>query len=519
MPLPPLPHSVSLHRLFPKASFVGCGDIAVQDVTEDSRQANPQAAFAALRGTRVDGAHFAAEAVGRGCKAILTEQPLAAVRVPQCVVPDARAAYAKLCDAVLGHPARHLKVVGVTGTNGKTTTSWWMRSILEASGRHCGLLGTIVCDDGRTSEEAGRTTPDSKQLAQWLRRMVDANCTHCSIEVSSHALDQRRTAGIRLAAAAITNVTQDHFDYHGNFENYLAAKLRIIDEVAPGGLLAVNADDPHASRFIAACQSAGKKCVTYGIDCDADVRAKILNESLDGTTCEFTLNAIRTRVRVPIPARHNVSNCLAAAIVVSHLGVTQDQIIDGIEHAPPVPGRLERVDCGQEFHVFVDYAHTDDAIRRVVTCLKHVCSGRVFCVFGAGGDRDRTKRPKMAAAAALADVVVVTSDNPRTESPQSIIEEILAGLPTGFANFHVDADRRCAIEWALSEARPGDCVLIAGKGHEPYQIIGKEKHPFDDRDVVRQLLAKSPTKHASANQSSHLTACGSSTETLCTTQL
>lgn len=490
MPLPPLPHSVSLHRLFPKASFVGCGDIAAQDVTEDSRQATPTSVFAALPGTRVDGAHFAAEAVGRGCRAILTEKPLADVRVPQCIVPDARAAYARLCDAVMGHPARHLKVAGVTGTNGKTTTSWWMRSILTAADHRCGLLGTIVCDDGLIAQEAGQTTPDSKQLALWLRQMVDNGCSHCSIEVSSHALDQRRTAGVKLAAAAVTNVTQDHFDYHGTFENYLDAKLKIVGEFAPGGVLAVNADDPNAARFVAACQSTGVRCITYGIDTDADIRATILSETLDGTLCEFTLNAIRTRLLVPIPARHNVSNALAAAIVTSHLGVGQAEIVAGIEYAPPVPGRLERVDCGQPFHVFVDYAHTDDAIRRVVACLKQVCSGRVFCVFGAGGDRDRTKRPKMARAAAFADVVVVTSDNPRTESPQSIIEEILVGLPAGFVSFHVDSDRRSAIEWALSEARDGDCVLIAGKGHEPYQIIGREKHLFDDREVVRDLLVK-----------------------------
>ncbi len=490
MPLPPLPHSVSLHRLFPQASFVGCGDIAAQDVTEDSRQATSSSVFAAISGTRFDGAHFAKDAVERGCRAILTEKPLADVRVPQCIVPDARAAYARLCDAVMGHPARHLKVAGVTGTNGKTTTSWWTRSILEAAGHRCGLLGTIVCDDGRHAQEAGQTTPDSKQLALWLRQMVDNDCSHCSIEVSSHALDQRRTASVKLAAAAVTNVTQDHFDYHGNFENYLAAKLKIVGEIAPGGVLAVNADDANADRFRAACQSAGIKVVTYGIDSDADVRATLLDESLDGTLCEFTLNAIRTRLLVPIPARHNVSNALAAAIVTSHLGASQSEIVSGIEHAPAVPGRLERVDCGQSFHVFVDYAHTDDAIRRVVTCLKQVCSGRVFCVFGAGGDRDRTKRPKMARAAALADVVVVTSDNPRTESPQSIIEEILAGLPTGFGAFHVDPDRRSAIEWAMTEARAGDCVLIAGKGHEPYQIIGREKFPFDDREVVHELLAK-----------------------------
>ena len=488
MPLPPLPHSVSLHRLFPRASFVGCGDISASNVTDDSRNVAQQAVFAALPGSRHDGNAFAQEAVARGCKAILTQTPLANVRVPQCIVLDVRAAYAKLCDAVMGQPSRLLQIAGVTGTNGKTTTAWWIRSILQAAEHPCGLLGTIAYDDGQTSEEACLTTPDSKQISRWFRRMVEAGCTHASIEVSSHALDQRRIAGTKFAAAAVTNLTQDHFDYHQTFENYLAAKLRIVEYVATSGVLAINADDPFCEHFVAACRAAELKSLTYGIDRPADVRAEILSESLTGTFCEFSLAGQRVRVTVPIPGLHNVSNALAAAIVAGQMGASAEQIQAGIEIAPPVPGRLERIDCGQSFPVFVDYAHTDDAIGRVVACLKSVCTGRVLCVFGAGGDRDRTKRPKMALAASAADVVVITSDNPRTEQPQSIIEEILVGLPAGCVNFHVDPDRRRAIDWALSEARSGDCVLIAGKGHENYQIVGLEKLPFDDRQVVRELL-------------------------------
>ncbi len=489
MPLPPLPHSVSLHRLFPRASFVGCGDIAASDVTDDSRVVAKHSVFAAIPGNRLDGNSFAQDAVARGCKAILTQTPLANVRVPQCIVLDVRAAYAKLCDAVMGQPARHLQIAGVTGTNGKTTTAWWIRSILQTAGHPCGLLGTIAYDDGQTSEEACLTTPDSKRISRWFRRMVEAGCTHAAIEVSSHALDQSRIAGTKFAAAAVTNLTQDHFDYHQSFENYLAAKLKIVEHVATSGVLAINADDPFCEHFIAACRAADVTPLTYGIDRAADVRAEIVSESIDGTTCEFSLGGERVSITVPIPGRHNVSNALAAAIVAGQMGANAEQIQAGIEFAPPVPGRLERIDCGQSFPVFVDYAHTDDAIGRVVASLKSVCSGRVLCVFGAGGDRDRTKRPKMALAASAADVVVITSDNPRTEQPQSIIEEILVGLPAGFASFHVDPDRRSAIAWALSEAQPGDCVLIAGKGHENYQIVGLEKFPFDDRHVVRELLA------------------------------
>lgn len=488
--LPPLPHQVSLHRLFPRASFVGCGDIVATDATEDSRLGAPRSVFAAIPGTRCDGTHFIADALQRGCHAILTEKPLASVSVPQCIVPDVRVAYAKLCDAVVGYPARQLRIAGVTGTNGKTTTAWLIRAILQSVGRRCGLLGTVEYSDGVDSEEASLTTPDSRRFAHWFRRMVDHNCSHAAIEVSSHALHQGRIAGTRMSVAVLTNITQDHFDYHGTFENYVAAKLRMIDYVIPEGVVILNADDPSHAKFLTKAQGNGLRCITYGLNLTADACISLLDESLDGTRFELSLNGKSLEIQLPLPARHNVSNAVAAALAAMHYGVTPEQIQRALNAAPSVPGRLERVDCGQPFHVFVDYAHTDDAIRRVLECLKSRTTGRVICVFGAGGDRDRTKRPKMALAASAADLVVVTSDNPRTEQPLSIIEEIVAGIPRG-TQFHVDADRRRAIEWALREARPSDCVLIAGKGHETYQIIGAEKLPFDDRQAVRDVLQKS----------------------------
>lgn len=497
--LPPLPHQVSLHRLFPRASFVGCGDIVATDATEDSRLAAPKTVFAAIPGTRCDGAHFIHEAIQRGCHAVLTEKPLPTVSVPQCVVPDVRAAYARLCDAVSGYPSRQLHIAGVTGTNGKTTTAWLIRSIMESIGQRCGLLGTVEYSDGSTSEDASLTTPDSRRFSRWFRRMVEQGCSHAAIEISSHALHQGRISGTKLGAAVLTNITQDHFDYHGTFDNYVAAKLRIIDYVAPDGVVVLNADDPSCQRFMTKAQGSGLRCQTYGLNAFADARITLHDESLNGTRFEISLGGHRLEIQLPMPARHNVSNAVAAALATHHFGATPEQIQHALNAALAVPGRLERVDCGQPFHVFVDYAHTDDAIRRVLECLKPRTAGRVICVFGAGGDRDRTKRPRMALAASAADLAVVTSDNPRTEQPLAIIEEIVAGFPRG-AQFHVDADRRRAIEWALHEARPGDCVLIAGKGHETYQIIGSDKLPFDDRQVVRDVLHKSVAARAMTSE-------------------
>lgn len=509
------PIPVSLRRLLPNASFVGCCDIVASDVTEDSRQAGPETIFAAIPGTRVDGCQFVADAIQRGCPAVLTERPLFDIAVPQCIVSDARLAYSRMCDAIFGFPARRLRVCGVTGTNGKSTTAWVLQSILSAAGQRCGLLGTIEYSDSVSSEPATLTTPDSRRAARWFRRMLDAGASCAAIELSSHALQQRRAAATPLAAAVITNVTQDHFDYHGNFEDYLAAKSQILSLVAPGGCIVINEDDAGSARLIEPARQSGHHVVTIGLTSNADLHPDILEESLDGS--RFRIRACHTTVLSPLgergegtdfaldfevttslPARHNVMNCLAATAVALHFGVSPESIASGIEQLPSVPGRLERVDVGQPFHVFVDYAHTDDALRRVVDNLKSLTAGRVICLFGAGGDRDRTKRPLLAEAASHADATVVTSDNPRTESPTQIIEDILAGFPAGYSEFHIESDRRRAIAHAFSLAEPGDCVLIAGKGHETIQIVGDERRPFDDRLVATELLRELPSVRAAS---------------------
>ena len=484
------PIPVSLRRLLPSASFVGCHDIVAINVTEDSRQVSRETVFAAIPGTRVDGNQFVDEAVKRGCPAVLTERPLPKITIPQCVVPDARLACSRISDAIFGYPSRQLKICGVTGTNGKSTTAWLLQSILTAAGKRCGLLGTIGYSDSVSAEPATLTTPDSKRASYWLRRMVDAGASCAAIELSSHALKQRRVAA-PLAAAVITNVTQDHFDYHGNFEDYLAAKSKILSLVASGGCIVINEDDEGSAQLIDAARSTSHRVITIGLSESADLNAEVLAESLDGTHFQV-YGRSEFEIATTLPARHNILNCLAATAVALHFGVRSDAIAAGIEQLPNVPGRLERVDAGQPFHVFVDYAHTDDALRRVVDNLKTLTKGKVICLFGAGGDRDRTKRPLLAEAASHADAAVVTSDNPRTESPPQIIEDILAGFPSGYSDFHIEADRRRAIAHAFSLADPSDCVLIAGKGHETIQIVGEERRPFDDRLVAAELLRKLP---------------------------
>lgn len=477
---------VSVRYLCPRASFVGCADVLISKVTADSRRCRPGVTFAAITGNKEDGTSYVEDAVKRGANAVLTTTPLPHISVPQAIVANVRDTYARVCAGVHGDPSRSLRLVGVTGTNGKTTVTWLVRSILATAGQTCGLLGTIEYNDGIHSEPSSLTTPDAGELNRLLRRMVDAKTRYAAIEVSSHALDQERLAGTLLDVAVITNITQDHFDYHGNFENYETCKRRIVEHLGTKGTVVLNDDDPRV-RKLAAPFARDVRVITCGLKPTADVYAEILEESNRGSTFLLNRGDEAIEVRTPLVGRHNVSNCLAAVAAVTPFDLSLDEIACGISNLNSVPGRLERVDCGQPFAAFVDYAHTDDALRRSVQTLQQNTSGRVICVFGAGGDRDKAKRPLLGRAASAADVLIVTSDNPRGEDPESIIDQIETGIPAGKETY-IEVLREDAIRRAVDMAEPGDCVLVAGKGHETEQIIGNERRRFDDRAVVRDSI-------------------------------
>ncbi len=461
----------------------------MSSVVEDSRRVTPGCLYAALPGTRTHGREFVHEALQCEAAAILSDCSLAGLSVPYCIVPDARRAYGELCHALHFNPSSQLGVVGVTGTNGKSTTTWLVRALLERSARTCGLLGTIDYSDGMIAEPATLTTPDATTLALWLGNMVARGTQYAALELSSHALDQQRTAGLQLDVAIVTNVTQDHFDYHGDFDSYVAAKARIAERLKPGGVLFLNADDQgsmavldHLSRHI--------RVQTFGVDHPADTQATVLEETLTGTHLRVCAGAESVELRTPLFGRHNVENVLAAIATVQQFGLTLAEIAEALPHCFGAPGRLQRIGGPSEPALFVDYAHTPDALQRIIGTLRHLTFGRVIAVFGAGGDRDETKRPLMGRAASEADVCIVTSDNPRTESPEAIAQAIVSGITLDPSHLYVELDRRRAIELALELAESGDAVLVAGKGHEREQIVGRQKLPFDEIRVCGQLLAR-----------------------------
>ncbi len=482
---PALGHGISLRQVLPAAEFIGADDICVTGCSCDSRQIGVGQVFAALAGVCQEGLQFVSEAAARGAVAVLADRPVADSPVPLCLVPDAREAYGRLCQALAGEPCQRLKVIGVTGTNGKTTTSCLIASVLSTAGYRPGLLGTIACFDGQHTVPSSHTTPPAHELATWLGRMVTNGCSHAVMEVSSHALDQQRVAGMSFDAACVTNVRRDHLDYHESLLAYRRTKAKLFQHLAPEGFAVINADDPVASGYL---QYIDGPVLTVGIDQPAEISAILLERHLSEQTFLLAAGSEVSVVRTRMIGLHHVSNCLVAAALGLAYGIELPQVVRGLEAVDSVPGRLERLDCGQPFGVFVDYAHTPDALTSVLQTLRHVTRGRLICVFGAGGQRDQQKRPLMAQAVeAQADKAIVTTDNPRCEDPQAIAEEVLAGFSSRASVRHVP-DRTEAIALALSEARAGDCVLIAGKGHEQHQIVGDRQIPFDDREVARRWL-------------------------------
>src|SRR5437764_2157357 len=459
------------------------GEAEITAVTYRAEAAGPGALHACVPGFSADGHDFAPLAVERGAAALVVERVLE-LDVPQLVVDSSRHALALAADAFHGHPSRELAVVGVTGTNGKTTTAFLVHAILEAAHGSAGLLGTIESRVGGAVEPVARTTPESADLQAMLRRMVDAGDRACAMEVSSHALELERVAGVRFAATGFTNLTQDHLDFHPDMEASFAAKARLF-RAAPA---AINVGDEYGRRL--AGMAAGP-VLTYAAraDAGADVRPHAVEVGAGGA---IALIVSTPRGPIPLDVRlrggFNVENVLCAVTISELLELPHAAVRAGIAAVPGVPGRFEAVETGQPFTVLVDYAHTPDGLENVLRSAREITSGRLICVFGCGGDRDRGKRPLMGRVARrLADVALVTSDNPRSEDPEAIIAEIMDGIP-----MESEPDRRAAIERAVGLARAGDVVVIAGKGHEQGQQFADRTLPFDDRTVAREALAGLP---------------------------
>ena len=473
---------------------VSASSVGTTGISYDSRSVQPGHVFVALRGQHVDGAAFIDQAIGRGAVAVVSsDAPPSGVLVPWAQVTDARLALALLAVALHADPSRRMRVVGITGTNGKTTTAYLVASIFEAAGIPSGLLGTVAYRIGNDIREATRTTPEAPDVQALLSEMVASGCSACVMEVSSHALALRRVDGMTFAAAIFTNLTRDHLDFHADMEDYFQAKRRLFELLPRDHPAIINADDRRAASLI---DTAGRS-LTYGINRPADVSPTPLSYSLEGLSFEVKTPRGLLRVRSSLVGRPNVYNILAAVATGVALDLDRDAIEAGITALERVPGRFQVVSSpNDEITVVVDYAHTDDALRNLLETARPLAMGRIITVFGCGGDRDRTKRPLMGAVAGrLSDVILITSDNPRGEDPARIIEEIQRGITPDTrrdAGQHIRAivDRHQAIDEAVDTAAPGDLVLIVGKGHEKYQVIGTETLPFDDVDVARAALGR-----------------------------
>jgi len=457
----------------------------------DSRLVKDGDVFVAVKGTVYDGHHFIDQAIANGasyivCQHLNTQYAIRNTQYEFIVVKDSAKAVALLAQGRAGNPASQLINLAVTGTNGKTTVAYLVRSCFRAAGQKCGLIGTIIYDTGSASCPAVLTTPDCLAIAETQQQMVKAGSRYMVIEASSHALSQNRLAGIDFKAAAFTNLAGDHMDYHKTKEDYLAAKTKLFKSLSPDAVAVLNKQSPEAEHV---AKNTKAKIIWFALDEPADISAHIESMDINGTVFTLEYDGQSSIVKTPLLGRYNVSNHLAAAGLCLAVGLDLETIAAGLSALQGVPGRLEKVD-GADFPILIDYAHTDDALKNVLSTLKPLCKGRLIVVFGCGGDRDRTKRPRMAKVAEeLADIVIVTSDNPRTEKPQDIINEIVAGLENpNSERITVEEDRKKAIGLVIKKADKGDIVLIAGKGHENYQIIGTQKFAFSDKDIVKKCL-------------------------------
>jgi len=461
-------------------------------VCADSRLVRSGDVFVAVKGSIHNGHDFIDEAVANGAEYVVVQESQGGyeLRDGRCkviAVEDSAMAYGLLAQANLGNPSRELTNLAVTGTNGKTTVAFLVRSVIQQAGQKCGLIGTVIYETGSSSFQADLTTPDAGVIARMSREMLENGAKYMMIEASSHALAQRRLAAVEFQAAAFTNLSGDHLDYHRTMDDYLAAKMKLFQTLFPQATAVLNKQSPQAMQI---ARKTKAKILWYAVDEEADINAHIESMDISGTTFVLEHNGRKQKIKTALPGRYNVSNHLAAAGLCLAVGFDLQSIAAGLGRLELVPGRLERVESGQRSHIFIDYAHTDDALKNVLATLKPLCKGKLTVVFGCGGDRDRSKRPRMAKVAEqLADSVIVTSDNPRTEKPEDIINEIIPGFSRG-TSITIEADRKKAIELAIENAEKDDIVLIAGKGHEKYQITGSEKIEFSDRKVAEECLQR-----------------------------
>jgi UDP-N-acetylmuramoyl-L-alanyl-D-glutamate--2,6-diaminopimelate ligase len=486
--------SIALGELARAAGGTVFGDagMRVTGITHDSREVSAGFAFVAVPGERQDGRVFVPEAVRRGAAAVVAEGEPLTGEVPWVRVGHARRALGQVAAAFYGHPDREIRLIGITGTNGKTTTAWLLRAVLEASGRETGILGTVLHRFRDHEEKAERTTPEAPHLCRWLREMADAGAWGCVFEVSSHSLALERVAGLEFAAALFTNLGREHLDFHGTLDAYFAEKARLFTERLRGDGLAVVCWDDERGRDLARISRG--RVLPYGASAQAEVRVAEVEMSLAGIRLRLE-GLAPLEIRTPLLGRANVQNVTAAAAAALGLGVEPEVVRRALADPPQVPGRFERVPAPEGVAapaVLVDYAHTDDALRLLLLSLRELRPRRLVLVFGCGGDRDREKRPLMGAVAARhADLVILTSDNPRSEDPVAIAEEIRRGMrmePEG--KVRVELDREKALALALEGAGPEDVVVAAGKGHEDYQEVRGVKHPHDDRKLLREMLAR-----------------------------
>lgn len=457
-------------------------DREVKDITDKSSEITPDCVFVCIKGAHFDGHSVAEKAMKDGAAAVVVERDLGIAN--QILVENTRDAYSRLCAAFYGDPADRLKLIGVTGTNGKTTTTFLIKNVFDALGIKTGLIGTVKNITGDREYTASLTTPDSKELQALYREMVDSGCEYCIMEVSSQALAQGRVDGCHFDLALFTNLTQDHLDYHGDFENYAKAKKKLF-EICDTAI--INADDGYAQYMV---EGLDCKVVRFAVNAEqSDYKAKNIKCYADSVRYELLTPDSIGRVSIKIPGHFTVYNSMGAAVCALQAGAPLDRVLEAISNSKGVPGRVEVLDTNTDYTILIDYAHSPDGLENVISSIRETTEGRVITVFGCGGDRDKTKRPKMGKIVGdLADVAVVTSDNPRSENPSLIIKDILAGMTDCKAKIDTVEDRTQAIKHAMSIAKAGDVIILAGKGHETYQILNTGKIHYDEREVVAEIL-------------------------------